>query len=142
MEPLVTTKRMLIWFHGYHSEECTSIRKKLPHFSFTLIVLLNLLSSWLTSFFYIIQFMSIDVEGSIYAIYANGVVISGFYILIVIYLMRFQNRDVFEGLANIYKECKKIIHPTFTSILPWIINKKYIFFRCWRRYVSIFTECK
>lgn len=72
------------------------------HFVSFVIVFLGNFTSWAGALAYIISYVSIDLEGSLYAVFQLCAVGSVSYILIAAFFLRFRITAIFKQLTEIY----------------------------------------
>lgn len=119
MKPLVTIERALVWLCLCSPDKATSKWKMLVCAFLGLITFTSTLSDMLASVAFMLKFISIDMEESLYALFQ----IFGFgsitYAIIVTFFQRHRMRDLFRGLSKIYS-ASKTDRETFYLVLKLI----------------------
>lgn len=106
MEPLSTTKRMLIWLCMYPAHESSSRWRKTVYCAFGLTIFGINLFTLLVHLAFFIKFVSSDVFGSVFAFMAMDAVTAMCYTMVIAFIMRHQIQNIFEQLTKIYTNCK------------------------------------
>lgn len=106
MTPLVTNKRVLVWLNLCSPDDETVEWKRIGFAFVGFIVLISTLSDMLASVAFMLKYISINLEESLYALFQ----IFGFgsitYAIIVTFFQRHKIREIFQGLSEIYNESK------------------------------------
>lgn len=105
MEPLVTTKLVLIRLYMYPAHGADSISSRWKIFSHTIVavllaVSLTGLAGTLTFYF---EFMSIDLQQSLLALIPAGALFNSAYNLVAAIVLRYKTKHIFELLSDIYR---------------------------------------
>lgn len=109
MKPLVTNRRMLTWLCLYPNEETSTNRKKIARIVFSVANFIFVLSFFASSVAYLVEFVSIDLRHSLYAllqIFGGATVL---YILVIAFHLRHKFPALRENLSQIYQECKTLV---------------------------------
>lgn len=102
MKPLEISQRIFTWIYLCSPDEAISPWRKIMHFVSFVIVFLGNFTSWAGALAYIISYVSIDLEGSLYAVFQLCAVGSVSYILIAAFFLRFRITAIFKQLTEIY----------------------------------------
>lgn len=102
MEPLVTTKQMLIWLCVYPSPKTTRKSEKIAHILCAIVVFLGNFFGTVTHVMYLVKLGSIDVKGRVFSFMGIVGFISMVFIMITVFLHRHQIRTILEQLSTIY----------------------------------------
>lgn len=106
MVPLVANQRMMSWLRLYPDEETSSNTQKVARIVFSVINLTIILSGGVSSFIYFIEFMSIDLERSLFAILQFLLTSAVLYSHITAFVLRKQIPSLRKNLSKIYRDCK------------------------------------
>lgn len=139
MKPFQSVQHILTVFCICSSVDVITTRHtKFVFISFTLIIHVILLLSFLSSSIYLFKFMIIDPENSLYALWQIVAYISSIYTLFSAYLMRKKFIDIFNRLEHIFDSCKQIFkcnisfirlnHSFVFLLFFWFIDKETKFF--------------
>lgn len=107
MKPLETMQRLLIWFCVFPAEEGTSELRKLIYIAFSVIGLISSIIGVVSSAVYTIEFLSIDLENSLYAVFQFAAASGTFYTAIVAFIYRRRVHGIFTALEKLYRKCEK-----------------------------------
>lgn len=106
MEPLPTTRRMMVWLCMCPANESATHRQNVGYIAHTLVVLIICLISITTGLAYCLKFISIDFDGAIFGFMAAIAEFGIIYELIVALGMRYHIANIFTSLSTIYKTSK------------------------------------
>lgn len=116
-EPLIKYREFLVWYSVYPADENTPKWKKCAHImSSCLICFIHLIATE-CSVAYLIKYLSVDLEKSLYAILQIVACFSAFYACIVMWLTRQKVTKMFENLSKIYNKCKTFLHENSHCLL-------------------------
>lgn len=106
MNPLVSNQWVLMWLCVCPASESASANKKVAYVAFTLLFCITILSTVAANVTFVIKFISIDLEKSLYA-FVYIIAFSGIiYVMIVALLYRHKINAIFVELSAIYKASK------------------------------------
>lgn len=114
MEPLATNQNLLAWYSVCPTDSRFKTR---IYGAFTVIMATSLASVVLTSGLYCMEFISVDLESSLYAIYQLNTSQSVVYIIISSYLVRDKFNKIFSDLREIYKICERNSNLNFDNFI-------------------------
>lgn len=115
MNPLQTNRRVLIWLCAYPAPDSTNKWINLAQIAFTFTVFAMVMGYFIASAKFIIEYVRIDVELALYAMFQMAASIGDLYLIITAIILRHRIRDIFEGLKNIYKASKLSFHSTISK---------------------------
>lgn len=111
MEPLVTTRRCLIWLCIYPANESTSQWQKLAHTISATTALTGLICGFVSSLVFSWKYVSIDLGRSMFAFTFAAAEFTAIYMALVgMILMRRKICTIFDKLSTIYKASKIFLH--------------------------------
>lgn len=102
IKPLRTTQQVLIWYCI-----CTKVSKK-RHIIFSVVCLLANMNAVLASVTFFLNFVSVNLELSLYALFQISAYSNVVYSYIIAFILRNRVPAIFDGLAAIYHQCKTI----------------------------------
>lgn len=108
MFPLPTQRRVLIWLCLYPPDEGTNVYQRNMHYVFASSTFGTMTMCLLGSVKYFYEFISIDLEESLYALYIAAATAGVIYMLIVGFLSKHKMVEIFNELAQIYDTSKNI----------------------------------
>lgn len=106
MQPLTTTRQMMMWLCMCPIDEATARRQHIAYIAHTLTILIICLISITTGLAYCIEFISVDFDGAVFGFMAGIAEFGIIYVLIAAINMRHQIEPIFTGLSRIYKSSK------------------------------------
>lgn len=109
MRPLEIQQQIFTWIYLCSPNEVTSIWIKIIYFILFVIVFLGNFTSWAGALAFIIKYVSVDLENSLYAVFQLCAVGSVSYILIAAFFLRFRINDIFKQLTEIYDASKDFL---------------------------------
>lgn len=110
MQPLATTRKLMMWLCMCPVDETTTRRQRIAYIAHTLAILIICVISITTGLAYCIKFISIDFDGAVFGFMAGIAEFGIIYVLIAAVQMRYQIELIFTGLLRIYKSSKMIEH--------------------------------
>lgn len=102
MNPLKTPKRIFTVFYIYPAKESTSQWKKAAYITFGAIVLTGNFSATAAHLAYLLEHMSTDPKGSIFAFMGVSAYLCVTYVAITIFVLRKQITAILDKLSAIY----------------------------------------
>lgn len=102
MEPLKTPKKIFTMFHIYPASKSTSKRKRMAYMILGAAVLIGNFCAMLAHLTYLLQHMSIDANGSIFAFMGVSAFGCVTYVTMTIYILRKQITAILNKLSQIY----------------------------------------
>lgn len=106
MQPLPTTRRMMVWLSMCPSDQTTSRRQKINYIAYTLTILFVNLLSFLASLTFMTKFFSTDFDDVVFSCMTMTGEFGMIYIMIAAILMQNQIVEIFQNLSKIYKSSK------------------------------------
>ena len=110
MNPMATNRRVLTWFCAYPAPESTNKWTNLAHVAFTIAICVIFISGMLASTMFVIEYVRIDVEIALNAIFPVVALFGLVYMIITTIVLRYRIRDIFESLKKIYNASKCSFH--------------------------------
>lgn len=107
VRPLITGQKVLTWFCVYPIGNKTENRK-LFYFLFSFLFLISLICAVAMSAVFFFRYISVDLEECLHSLFQIAAGMSGCYMIIVAFFMRFKFKRMFENLEKIYEESKRI----------------------------------
>lgn len=108
MEPLVTTKQVLMWLGAIPFEKNISKRKRQLSTIFVFLCFLSQLCTFAAGMAYVIKFISINFERSLYEVCASLAFLTMMYVFVVAMFMRQKTLGIFEELSAIHAQSKTL----------------------------------
>lgn len=105
--PMAVTQRVLTWFCMYPASKFTSRFRKNIYIIFTLAAFIGDLQSIAAAAMFFVKNASVDLGGSLYAVFQVCDVFGAAYAIPVGLFMQHKIRDLFESLSAIYENGKK-----------------------------------
>lgn len=132
MEPLATTRRIMVWLCMYPANESATPQQKLAYATHTSVILFFHLVSFVASLVFCVKYVSIDFNGAIFAFMIGIGELGLIYYLIVAVLMRHQIESIFSSLSTIY-ESSKFNHcmwrdscvPCWNLVSDWLLTQSH-----------------
>lgn len=106
MIPLKTNQHVLKWLCVCETDNTVSKWKKLAHISFTVLIFMSNIILIPTSIAYLLNFISVDLEQSLYALFQLSGMCGITYMMIVAFILRHEINDLFGTLTDIYHDCE------------------------------------
>lgn len=106
MIPLETSQLLLKWLYAFPSDDLAPKWKRIAYFMFASIVIFVLVLAVISGSFYIFEFILIDVEGAIFALFHTLGLFNMLYQSIMIVVLRNKLNEIFKSLSKIYNESK------------------------------------
>lgn len=106
MKPLEFQQQIFTWIYLCSPDEVTSVWKKIIYFILFVIVFLGNFTSGAGALAFIIKYVSVDLENSLYAVFQLCAVGSVSYIFIAAFFLRYRINDIFKQLTEIYDTSK------------------------------------
>lgn len=103
---LKTTQTVLMWLCIAPANKTTSKWKKSAHLAFNVGVFFGNLAFLLSVTKFLITFISIDLEGSLYALFQIAAICSGIYGMTIAFLLRRKYAAMIETILQLYDERK------------------------------------
>lgn len=119
MKPLKASHTMLTWFCVFPPENSTSPEKKMLYNIFVVAIFVGNVCTFISSSFFFIEYVSIDLEESLYSLFQIVGSASILYLITVTYFLSRKIRILFEDLSRIYEKCKKVENVFFIFRLLW-----------------------
>lgn len=119
MKPLIASQRMLTLFCVLPADKTTSPEKKILYNIFFLSVFFGNFCALFSSSFFFVEYVSLDLEESLYSLFQIVGSASIIYLLTVTYFLSRKIRILFEDLSEIYKKCKEIKNIIFCIFVQW-----------------------
>lgn len=113
MEPLATTKRILIWMSIHptaNSGEQSNKWESLVRIVLPRVLLIGSLNTITACTAFIVKFMRIELEKCLFTFMGFFACCGGVYCMIIAYLSRPQVPDIFQKLSTIYKFASKCVY--------------------------------
>lgn len=106
MEPLVTTKQVLIRLYMYPAQNADRMSIKWKIFSHIFVALLFTVAftGLMGTLTYYFEFMSIDLQQSLLALIPAAALFNSAYNIVQAILLRFKTKQIFIQLSDIYKD--------------------------------------
>lgn len=108
MEPLVTTKRVLMWLGAIPFEKDISKRNRQLSTIFVFVSFLSQLCTFAAGMTFVAKFISINFERSLYEVCASLAFLTMMYVFVVAMFMRPKTLAIFEELAAIHAKSKPL----------------------------------
>lgn len=106
MEPLVTNRRVMTWLCMCPAEKSASKKERIFYVAFAFTVTTTSLIFLLASVVYVMKYLLIDFEPSLYALFQAVAEVAMMNLVFVAFLMRHQIEAVFTQLSKIYRASK------------------------------------
>lgn len=106
MKPLETNQLVLTWFGLSPADKAPTKWQKILYKASTFLLILSILSIFISSLAFFYRFVLIDLEKALYAVYQFVGLFSALYLCMVAYLSRPQINSTLNQLSNIYHESK------------------------------------
>lgn len=106
MKPLFSTKKLFIWLCACSATETDSQLNRLIYIIFTLIAIITNMTCMLSSAVYFVNFVFIDLEDSLYALYQFSGILGATSAIIITIAKRQEITNTFKNLEDICKESK------------------------------------
>lgn len=106
MKPLATAQSIMIWFSFCSAKDFTSIWKKIASFVLFLLILIPNVCLATSSLVYVSKYLSIDLNGSVFAFMIVANHYTWVYFTIIAFFMRHKINGIFELLTTIYRTSK------------------------------------
>lgn len=108
MKPLETNQRVLRWFCILPSHEPASKWQKIVYITLTPTTIIAMVSIVTASAFFLLKYISIDLEMALYALFQISTCGSLLYACVVVFYSKHRIPIVFDHLADIYHSSEKI----------------------------------
>lgn len=106
MIPLPTNRRILTWFCVYQNDgDDTKNCEKLMHGAFAWTIFCINLIGFVSSAAYVVKFMSVDFDGSLFALLQIFAEINMIYNNAIIFMVRHKIAGILKAILAIYEEC-------------------------------------
>lgn len=106
MKILKTLKLVLTWFWVYNTEVETGKLMKILHAFGGLSVFAIITSHAITSLLFFVEYISIDLEESLYALFQFVAFLGLVYVIVVVFSLRNRITTILTNLTEIYAESK------------------------------------
>lgn len=106
MQPLKTNRRILVWLCLCSESETRSKFQKSLSVLLTSIVVASFVVGLISSVTYLWRFLSIDLQGSLFALYQTVGFFDILYAFIVMFISRHKIEAIFNNLEQIYRDCE------------------------------------
>lgn len=107
MEQLANIKRTFVWLRMCAvTDDSMANWERNAHVAVFLLVIFVIVSGAYANFVFFVDFLSADMDGSIFALLCSLALIEVFNDMIVAYLLQFRIHCVFENLSAIHKASK------------------------------------
>lgn len=107
MEPFVSNRQEMTWLSFYPPNDAASKWEKRTYFLCFSIVLSTFIGAFIGSVVFLEKFMLRDLNETFYVLFQVAVSAITIYLTINGFLSRHKNASLFNGLADLYKKCKK-----------------------------------
>lgn len=104
--PLPTTRCILTWLAVYPSDKSDKKWKKFASIIICLVIFIANVCGLIASIAFFMKFISIDLEGSIYASYQITGILPLLLAMLISFVLRSNIIDIFEKLTKIYNDRK------------------------------------
>lgn len=123
MYPLQTNHRVLVWLSMCPPDKTTTAWKRFAYITSTVVCIILINFSIWPSLFYLLKYLSIDLESCLYALFQLVLCASMFYACIL-FLTKNRLEIIFINLAKIYRKSKHCIPIKSSSSIqsPWIFR--------------------
>lgn len=108
MIALKTTQTILTWLCIIPADEATPEWKKSAYMIFNLGTFFGNIAFLLSVTKFLITFISVDLEGSLYALFQIAAICSGIYGMTIAFILRRKYAAMIETLSDIYDERKTL----------------------------------
>lgn len=102
MKPLATAQVVLTWIGILSGDESTSWWKERASVIFTFFAFVSLVCGFAAGVTFIVKFISIDLESSLFGISVSLAYFSVIYVILVALLLRSQIPEIFQELSEIH----------------------------------------
>lgn len=109
MQPLATTRLMMMWLSMCPADESTTVRQKTVYVAHTWAVFMLNLFGFVANMVFIFKNVSIDFDGAMFAIMGAIGQVGLIYVHVVAIQMCRQIGNIFTSLSTIYENCKFIV---------------------------------
>lgn len=106
MRPLATNQNILAWLGAYSPSETVRLCKKLSYSMFTFAIFLVSLCALTSSTIFFVQYASVNLEDSLYALFQIFAYLSVAYMIIVTFFLGPKITSILKTITKIYKSCK------------------------------------
>lgn len=106
MQPLATTRRIMIWHSMCPAHKSTTPRYKWIYIAHALTILILNVIGFISSLTYCLKFVSIDFNSATFAFMLTNAEFGAIYFMISGILMRHRIGSIFTNLSAIYKSSK------------------------------------
>lgn len=142
MQPLQTNRRILVWLWLCSESETRNKFKKLLSISFTFIVVASITFGLISSANYLWRFLSIDLQGSLFALYQSAGFLSILYAFVVMFISRHKIDAIFDDLTQIYRDSEFLVifiqnFKNYFKEPSWTIKIK-IKIKIWKKWAKKF----
>ena len=132
MKALIINERLLVWLYFCSDDKIHSKWKRLARIVFSFTVFFVSTSCFPTSLAYVLKFLHINLEESLFALFQVATSTGCIYFSIHAFLFRHRFARLFKTLSDIYDECKWTKNENISSNIPknkflqifWNIFKK------------------
>lgn len=105
MQPLILSRQLLTW-HCLCYEKGSPVWKQLIRIVLSASAFLMNLSCVPTSILYVLKFLSVNLEESLYALFQVAACTSAAYVVAIAFRMRYRTANLFKMLEDIYNSRK------------------------------------
>lgn len=109
MKPLATSQRLFTWLCLLPPRENTSSWEKRFYVAFVLAIVLVVLSAFLSSLLYFINFKSVNMKDSLIALSSVFASVSIANSIVVAFFLHHEIPPLFGKLSDIYEKCMNLI---------------------------------
>lgn len=107
MEPLITSRKCLVWLYVYPADESSSKWQKLAHATFATYIIVALIGVVAACYAFSWKFASIDLGKSVYAFMLVFDQFTAIYAVLAGFLLRHKFGKIFDNLTTIYQARKR-----------------------------------
>lgn len=117
MQPLKTVQQLFIWLRVCPAPEPISKIQTMVHTIFAVVVFGSSVCGIVVHSTYMLEYSSIYSKRSVFAFMGVIAYVCSVYIIVTEFFLRFQIKNIFEKLSNIYDACKffAVINQIFTA---------------------------